>query len=109
MRALLAAARAVLERRAAEIRFGTDLMRTVHLDDVVSQLRAGAGSSEAVERVAEIALALMKAGVGPEDVEALLYARHHAKLIERLGLTTEDVVLAAQARPLYRQRAGTGG
>ena len=36
----------VLERRAAEIRFGTDLMRTVRLDDVVSQLRVGTGSQE---------------------------------------------------------------
>jgi len=106
MRALLAAARAVLERRAAEIRFGTDLMRTVRLDDVVSQLRVGTGSQEGAEAVAELALELMKRGVQAEDVEPLLRARHHSELIERLGLSTVDVLAAYRLRTQHPRPGG---
>lgn len=107
MRALFDAARAVLERRAAEIRFGTDLMRTVRLDDVVSQLRVGTGSQEGAEAAAEVALELMKNGVRAEDVEHLARTWHHSELMDELGVSTVDV-LAAYRQRTDRPQAGTG-
>lgn len=108
LRAAVDAVAAVLERRAAEVRFGTDLMQAVHADNVLSQLRAATGSDEVSVAMAGMALDLTKNGARPDEVEELIRGMHFARQAAEFGVTMGDIAIAAQERRRREREAGHG-